>query len=528
MSFDLGQALGGAVKQYNEMTDQEMVNRKLKIEEAKAKRDADEAVRQDEKRAAIGVLGEIAHQPVGGYASSTSIEQLQKQYPDQPVAQDGKLTQFGTALANSIQNGNGVAFKPSDKSLIEQISQFSQSSSQPQPGIADPSQPAPSNPFAGMKVQGSRMVSANFNPDATQSVDDRKMWLQDYKKALVNVAKFSDNAEDILKVDKMVRSKEFDQNSNHFWDVKRAMAIGDDKAALAPLNDLMSSIMPGTKVGGLVRDKNGQLAGVRDANGKDIPVNMNELTSLFATDDPMKIIEIGFKNREVGAKEVAAGAEATKAGAYMLDANTKANESPSRIANNTAQTDSLIDDRKAKRDKADADSYEKQKVFSMGIKDPSAMSKSEKDRYGMISPIADTLWQTSRDSGLKMTGSQAVDIAEGLSGRVDKKTKAIDPSTIKYGAFVDDKTPDGMVTIKDIKSGQVKGYLPKPPSQSQAPTNTGTESSSPTPGIRAPTAAVDNQKFLRSKNNRGGYDYVPSPRGLTKAQYAEADAQRTK
>ena len=31
MSFDLGQALGGAVKQWNEMTDQEMVNRKLKI-----------------------------------------------------------------------------------------------------------------------------------------------------------------------------------------------------------------------------------------------------------------------------------------------------------------------------------------------------------------------------------------------------------------------------------------------------------------------------------------------------------------
>jgi hypothetical protein len=525
MSFDLGQALGGAVKQWNEMTDQEMVNRKLKIEEAKAKRDSDEALRLDEKRAGISKFAEIQHDSVAGYASSTSVEQLQKQYPDQPLQQDGQLTPFGSALANAVQNGSGFTVKPTDKDLLKQISEYGQSLTAKQ-GIQDPGQPAPVNPFDGMTMHGSRVVNKNFNPNAAPSPDDQKMYINDYKKALINVYKFSENPEDIIKVDKMMRDKRFEENAGNFLDAKRSLAMGDDKGALGPINNLMSSIMPGVQVGAFVRDKNNQLAGVTDVNGKAIPVDMKELSNLFSSNNLMQINELGLKTREVDAKVVTAGAEVMKAGAYQTDANTKAAIAPSTIANNIANTDSLVDKRKADVDAREATNFEKQKVFAMGIKDPSQMGPKERDRYTALSPIADTLWQSSRDSGMKMTGSQAVDIAEGLSGMVDKKTKAIDPSTIKYGAYVDDKTPDGMVSIKDMKTGQVKGYLPRPAGQGTAPAS---EAPAPTPGIKSPAATTtDTTKYLRSKNNRGGYSYTPSPRGLTKAQYAEADAQRAK
>jgi hypothetical protein len=253
----------------------------------------------------------------------------------------------------------------------------------------------------------------------------------------------------------------------------------------------------------------------------------------------MQINELGLKTREVGAKEVTAGAEVMKAGAYQTDANTKAAIAPSTIANNIANTDSLIDKRKADVDSREATKYESQKVFALGIKDPSQMGPKEKERYATLSPIADTLWQSSRDSGLKMTGSQAVDIAQGLSGKpvLDNKKKPVLDSSGSpllektYSRALSSNTPDGMMEIRDISSKRLVAYLPMSPkdrAEFDAKSNPNPQASEPKAGIRAPTTAVDNQKYLRSKNNRGGYDYVPSPRGLTKAQYKEADTQKTK
>lgn len=41
-----------------------------------------------------------------------------------------------------------------------------------------------------------------------------------------------------------------------------------------------------------------------------------------------------------------------------------------------------------------------------------------------------------------------------------------------------------------------------------------------------PPAPALEQKFIREKNNRGGYTYTASPRGLTRAQYAEIDRNK--
>ena len=566
MSFmtDLGQVAGGAVKQYNEMTDQEMVNRRVKIEEQRAKREEDEAKRVNEKRAAISALGEVAHQPVGGYASSTSIEQLQKQNPNQPIIndEDGQLTPFGTSIMASVTSGSGFSYKPEDQAVIDSLGAYAKSASTPK-GVTAPGEAPPSNPLANIKIMGSRVVNSNYNPDAAQSTDDRKMWLKDYKNALINVAKFSDNADDILRVDKMVRAKEFDDHANQFWDIKRDMALGNDKGAVEKLNSLMPDLMPGVQVGSLVRDKDGQLVGVNDKSGKQLPVNMQELSNLFASDDPMKVIELGYKGRDTRSREVTAQAEVIKAGAWATDAKTKQEENPSKIAYNeahtanlTADTKSKIDERQAKKEDRETNTFNTQVYRSLGLpKDPKDWSTQQHDSANTIIPVAESLWDYNKSQGKNVTGSQAADAANGLRGDlpVDKNGKKIkDGQRVpRYQGYPDPENKDRAI-IKDINTGRFIMYAPIPAGSQQnsatpvdsapakAPAKSGITPQKPSAlSNTTPASGIDNTRYMRSKisrtsgidrynTNSDGYNYTPSGRGLTKAQWAESDAQKTK
>lgn len=96
------------------------------------------------------------------------------------------------------------------------------------------------------------------------------------------------------------------------------------------------------------------------------------------------------------------------------------------------------------------------------------------------------------------------------SGQVDRKTG----KPVLFG----DLPPEQQLAAyqRMMGGGGAQGGLPDaPPPSSGIP-----RQSAPAPEA---TPAPDTTRYIREKSPRGGYIYTPSPRGMTKAQYAEID-----
>jgi hypothetical protein len=546
MAFDLGQAAGGFTAQWDVLSRAQREQELVTIKREQADREKAEYDRVQDRRKAISEFAEVSSQPVAGYASSTDFTQLRKEYGSMPLRndEDGTMTAYGQAVVNAVQNGSGIGFKPDDQHKAE-FEAIKAMINQPKSGISNPAEAALENPFAGAKVVGSRLVGANFNPNTAESPDDRKMYLQDWKTKYLNYAKHSDDINDVLKADKIVKDKEFDRNADAFMNVRKNIVLGNTAGAIENLNQLMPSIAPGAHpIAKLELGKNGSIAGAWDSKGKAIPIDLEAATQVFASNDLKTLVDLQYKGREVGAKELSARADMVKGNAAMVEATAK---KPYYEEN----ANSLRDDRMSKIDERSSKRFIEERDTALGIpKDQTKLLPKEKEAIAAIAPVADDLWQTSRANGLKLTGSQAVNIAKGLNGipQKDSKGKPVldkDGNQViqkTFGKTITDTTPDGMVEVRDLKSDRVVGYVPRGSNEEAAwQSRKNAANNSPTPSAKVETPApapvteapakglkVDDAKYIRSKNNKGGYTYTASARGLTKAQYQQIDEDKNK
>lgn len=266
----------------------------------------------------------------------------------------------------------------------------------------------------------------------------------------------------------------------------------------------------------------GQTIVLKDTKGnvtKTIPLNLETIQALtqrwtgamMASSSPAswwRSREEDLKAREVGVKE----GELTlhqgfygPGGTYERVANARAGAGGEKSLKARAgeYADALIDAKAINpaTKKPYTQEEAKQYALSIALKDPNAKVKAE--------------WDVSNDGTFRKNAAGVVqDFDPKTNEWKTRGVPAVSANASKLGV------------VSDIRDGQV-GYKGKNGWYSTEQEAVESFASAPAGKTALPAEkGPDTTRYTRTKSSRGGYTYSVSPRGMTRDQWAELDAQR--
>ena len=111
--------------------------------------------------------------------------------------------------------------------------------------------------------------------------------------------------------------------------------------------------------------------------------------------------------------------------------------------------------------------------------------------------------------------------------KTDRSTVSAEQEKAAYAAYNEAQTPEQIKAVK-AKYPDVFGMsaLDKAIAERTKGAKPAATAETVTPSTQSTAIPVE-QKFIRSKSNRGGFTYTPSPRGMTRAQWDALDAEKS-
>lgn len=211
--------------------------------------------------------------------------------------------------------------------------------------------------------------------------------------------------------------------------------------------------------------------------------------------------ELGLKQREVGIKE------------KLL---------PSEIAKNTAA---------ANQANAHASVYGNMLQTAKDNKEAGKAMQSFLDEFAQMTPEEQA---GSKGQAVLLKGATAgAQKSKDLAGIVtmlrkpDRAAVSAEQEKAAYAAYNEATTPEQIRVVRakypDVfgKSALDKAIEAREKGNTKLTTEAAVAQEQPA------TAIPVEQKFIRSKSNRGGFTYTPSPRGMTRAQWSALDAEKS-
>jgi hypothetical protein len=114
-----------------------------------------------------------------------------------------------------------------------------------------------------------------------------------------------------------------------------------------------------------------------------------------------------------------------------------------------------------------------------------------------------------------------------MFGLVTKDSSKPEFNPKDYAATVKSFADSGLsLSAAKIEADTLYGRLPPTADEDGALAAMNAKKGDKTKVEKAPEAAPAEKRYIREKTNRGAYTYTESPRGLTRAQYAEIDRNK--